>query len=84
MCCCRCMQQEQVRGQTFDEKARAESDFFTYVSTSYRHFLSGNDEECTAVDEAQTGVFQERADATKARNEELQQVCSEPVLLQFS
>jgi SMC interacting uncharacterized protein involved in chromosome segregation len=72
-----CMSQEQVREQTFDEKARSESDFFKYVSTAYRHFLSGNDEECAAVDEAQTRVFHDRAEATQTRNAELQQVrCS--------
>ena len=63
-----------MREQTFDEKARSESDFFNYVSTAYRHFLSGNDEECAAVDEAQTRVFHDRAEATRTRNADLQQV----------
>lgn len=66
--------QEQVKEQSFDDKARSETEFFNYVSTAYRHFMSGHDEECAAVDEAQTRVFHDRVEAAQTRNAELQQV----------
>ncbi|CAL8470906.1 g10448 [Coccomyxa elongata] len=64
---------EQVKEQSFDDKARSETEFFNYVSTAYRHFMSGHDEEGAAVDEAQTRVFHDRVEAAQTRNAELQQ-----------
>ena len=63
-----------MKEQSFDDKARSESEFFSYVSTAYRHFMSGHDEECAAVDEAQTSVFRDRVKVAQTRNAELQQV----------
>jgi hypothetical protein len=66
--------QEQLREETFDEKARAEADFFSYVATAYRHFLAGEDEECERVEAQQTAAFKERTEATRLRNQALLQV----------
>ena len=43
------------------------------MATAYRHFLAGDDGACAAVDEQQSAAFAERADAARARNEQLQQ-----------
>lgn len=70
--------QEQLCAETFDEKARAESEFFGYVAQAYRHFLAGDDDECARVEQQQLGAFQEKMQATRARSEQLQQVGRSP------
>ena len=69
-----CNVQEQAREEAFDDRVHAEMEFFRYVATAYRHFLAGNDAACAAVDEEQSAAFRERADAMRARNQELAQV----------
>eukprot|EP00798_Chlamydomonas_sp_ICE-L_P031181 gene31181-6325_t len=43
-----------------DEEERTKKDFFEYIATSYRHFLSGDDARCQAVDENMLSQFRER------------------------
>ena len=70
--------QERVREETFDEAARQEADFFSYIATSYRHYLNGDDEECERVDAQQTRAFQDKADAAQAQVQQLDQVGRHP------
>ena len=66
--------QEHVREETFDEAAKQEADFFTYIATSYKHYLNGDDEECARVDSEQRQAFEEKAQAAENQVSELEQV----------
>ena len=66
--------QEHVREETFDEAAKQEADFFSYIATSYKHYLNGDDEECARVDSEQRQAFEEKAQAAENQVSELQQV----------
>lgn len=70
--------QERVREETFDEAAKQEADFFSYIANSYRHYLNGDDEECERVDAQQTRAFQDKADAAQAQVQQLNQVGRHP------
>ena len=70
--------QERVREETFDEAAKQEADFFSYIATSYRHYLNGDDEQCERVDAQQTRAFQDKADAAQAQVQQLNQVGRHP------
>ena len=66
--------QEHVREETFDETAKQEADFFSYIATSYKHYLNGDDEECARVDGEQRQAFEEKAQAAESQVTELEQV----------
>ena len=66
--------QEHVREETFDEAAKQEADFFSYIATSYKHYLNGDDEECSRVDSEQRQAFEEKAQAAENQVSELEQV----------
>ena len=68
------MLQDNVREETFDEGAKQEADFFSYVATSYKHYLNGDDEECERVDSKQSRIFQDKAEADQQKVQELGQV----------
>ena len=59
---------------TTDERARAEAEFYEYVSTSYRYFMAVEDAMCEELDGAKAGEFEERAAAIKADTVRLQAV----------
>ena len=66
--------QEHVREETFDEAAKQEADFFSYIATAYKHYLNGDDEECARVDSEQRQAFEEKAQAAETQVSELEQV----------
>ena len=70
--------QEHVREETFDEAAKQEAEFFSYIATSYKHYLNGDDEECERVDGQQRQSFQDRAEAAQRQVQELDQVQQPP------
>ena len=70
--------QEHVREETFDEAAKQEAEFFSYIATSYKHYLNGDDEECERVDGAQRQSFLDRAEAAQRQVQDLDQVKSPP------
>ena len=64
-----------MREETFDEAAKQEADFFSYIAMSYKHYLNGDDEECARVDIEQRQAFEEKAQAAEKQVSELEQVC---------
>ena len=66
--------QEHVREETFDEAAKQEAEFFSYIATSYKHYLNGDDEACERVDGQQRQSFRDRAEAAQRQVQELDQV----------
>ena len=68
------MLQEHTKNDIEDEKQKAESEFFEYVSKSYRCFLAGDDEQCEQVDGAKAAEFEERASEIRNHNKLLQDV----------
>jgi len=44
---------------------RADTEFFNYVSKSYRLFMAGDDDACQAVDEEQVGEVEDRANMVR-------------------
>lgn len=63
-----------MREETFDEAAKQEAEFFTYIVTSYKHYLNGDDEECERVDGEQRRSFLDRAEAAQRQVQDLDQV----------
>lgn len=61
-----------------DEKQKTESDFFDYVSESYRCFLAGDDDRCEEVDNVKAAEFDSRANEIRGQNEALQEVSDVP------
>jgi kinetochore protein NDC80 len=61
-------------GAGWDERQRAERQFYDYVATSYRYFLAGEDHKCAAADDEMLGQFREREAALVAEAAKLQQV----------
>ena len=61
----------EVRMDVADEKAKMEADFFEYVSTSYQHFMAGEDERCEAIDNAKGAEIEEKAVKVKDEVEKL-------------
>ena len=72
------MVQEHTKNDIEDEKQKAESEFFEYVSKSYRCFLAGDDEQCEQVDGAKAAEFEERASEIRNHNKLLQDVSRSP------
>ena len=71
------MVQERTKADLVDEKQRAETDFFEYVSESYRCFLAGDDYRCQQVDSAKAAEFEERAAEIRSHNAQVAEVhCS--------
>ena len=66
--------QEHVREETFDEAAKQEADFFSYIAAAYKHYLNGDDEECARADSEQRQAFEEKAQAAETQVSVLEQV----------
>lgn len=62
---------EAAQQEPSDERAGAEAQFFRYVSTSYRHFMAGDDEMCEAVDGEKAAEFEARAAEVQAHTDRL-------------
>ncbi len=69
-----------MREETFDEAAKQEAEFFSYIATSYKHYLNGDDEQCERVDGEQRQSFLDRAEAAQRQVQDLDQV-QPPLLL---
>lgn len=54
-----------------DDRAKAEAEFFEYVSKSYRHFMAGEDDMCQAVDEEKVSETHEKSENVKNEIERL-------------
>ena len=57
-----------------DEKQRADAEFYDYISTSYRHFLAGDDNQCEEIDNSKAAEFEERAVEVEGCNKRLHEV----------
>ncbi|KAK9828671.1 hypothetical protein WJX72_001447 [[Myrmecia] bisecta] len=62
---------EEARINMFDDKQRAESDFFEYVAKSYKYFLAGDDYQAQGVDDEKALEFEEQAEAVRIKSEQL-------------
>lgn len=62
---------ESCRIDSSDDRTRAEIEFFQYVSTSYHHFMAGEDHLCEEVDNRKASQFDERAIEVRAAAEKL-------------
>jgi kinetochore protein NDC80 len=60
--------------QCFDDKQRAERQFYQYVATSYKYFLAGEDHKCQAADDEMLGQFKEREASVVGALTKLKQV----------
>eukprot|EP00887_Chlorella_sp_A99_P000063 scaffold16.g63.t1 len=62
---------EAARQDAGDERARAEAEFFEYVSTSYRYFMALEDALCEELDAAMGAEAEARAAGVRADTERL-------------